>query len=175
MTGNVLTIVVGLIGVGASLVFSLVFYQAGKKTSAADRAMLLETIEGQRDILLGLRITQPVITQHEVQQALDSAGAGDGSAADVIASSLNTAASTAALDRLVRASLGALLNERGEVELARLLQDVDHAVGNSHVAEVLEVLRHMRAQGTITWQGSADNLTATDLVRVSPRSHGLGS
>ena len=58
-----------------------------------------------------------------------------------------------AIDLLVRASLGALLDERGEVDVMRLLDEVCTALGAPDPAVAISALCRLRADGAIDWEG----------------------
>jgi len=68
---------------------------------------------------------------------------------------------------LVRASLGALVDERGEVRLQRLLDEVATALGVPSQAATISAIQHLRDDGLVDWDGAAD-LSNVQSIRVQP-------
>jgi hypothetical protein len=135
--GDVLTIVVGLAGILVSVVASADAYRRGKRAAKAEKEELLGEITAQREML------SAVVQQFS---AVASGAAAEASSAGASAAGAETAANV-----VVRAALGTLLNESGEVAFHRLLQEVSHALGHPSFSEVAEVLQGMRDDGLVEW------------------------
>lgn len=74
----------------------------------------------------------------------------------------------AAIEELVRASLGALVNERGEVDMSRLMQEVSLAAGSQGMSAAFEALRRLRSRGVVDWDGSDESLPQVGTLHVQP-------
>lgn len=76
---------------------------------------------------------------------------------------------SATLEVVTQAALGALVNERGEVPVGRLLRDVASATGAASTKSVEEMLLRMRKDGAVDWAGEAGSLAGVRVLRVLPR------
>jgi hypothetical protein len=71
------------------------------------------------------------------------------------------------LELLVRASLGMLLNERGEVSVERVLSEVGMSLRRPSRDAIVATLQSLRARCLVDWSGP-DDLTGVEVVRVAP-------
>jgi predicted component of type VI protein secretion system len=120
-----------------------------------------------RSLLSGVAesLSKPTITELDVEQAVQSAQSSD-EPAGAVAISLSSVASTSALDALIRASLGTLLNEHGEVSVSRLLQAVTHAIPDLGLSSIVSSLEGLRRDGKVSWPG--DDLRKAEVIKVHP-------
>jgi len=88
----------------------------------------------------------------------------DTAAGDVV-TPLRSAEQTAATDMLVRASLGALLNEHGEVSVPRLLQELARDLPDAEPS-VLSSLEELKKSGRVSWDG--DDVRKAGIIKVRP-------
>ena len=146
MSGNTLTVVSTLAGIAVGYMISLWFARAGRRD-------LQRSFAAQQVILVGLK------------QTLQSSQLPDTAAGDVV-TPLRSAEPTVATDVLVRASLGALLNEHGEVSVPRLLQELDRDLPDAAQSSVLSSLEQLRKSGRVSWQG--DDVRKAGIIKVRP-------
>lgn len=149
INANLLTVMVGIAGILASYLL----YLLGIRKAKAENDGLHSDIAAAREALQNL-------------VRVRSKDSGRGGAATV-ASSATEPLSEAAAEELLRASLGALVNERGDVDMTRLRREIAAVVGPSHLTDVLSGLERLRAQGIIWWDGT-DDLTRVRLLHVRP-------
>ncbi len=152
MNENALTLTVGVAGILAAWWFPWWFYRSGLRKARAENASLHKEIAGAREVL-----------QNFMQVRSRDAGR------DVVESSASAASaplSDAAVEELLRASLGALVNERGNVDMVRLKREVAAVVGASHLTDALAILRRLRDQGVVWWDNDADNLAQVPVLHV---------
>jgi hypothetical protein len=171
-----LTVVSTVAGIVVGFLTSWWFSRSSKRHAEAERMILVEKISAQESHLLALQgllsgvaesvMSRPIITDAEVGEVLQSARLPDRVAGDVV-TSLRSAASASTLDVLVRASLGTLLNEHGEVSVPRLLQEVTHALPDASLSSVLSSLEGLRKTGRVSWSG--DDVRKAGVVRVHPQ------
>jgi type II secretory pathway pseudopilin PulG len=155
MSSDMFNVVLALVGIVASTVLSIIFYRRGLRASDAQMNELLEQLRG----MLAQRAEEVGTPPREA----------DSGAAPVPRPSATAKAPDAAVELLVLASLGALLNERGEVNLSRLFRDVGQALGTPKYREVAAALKKLRDEGSVAWDGP-DDLTGVEQVRVvAPR------
>jgi hypothetical protein len=158
MGANTLTVVVGGVGVLCSAIFPYYFYWLGGRKAKAQNSELRSLIS----LLVQQRISDRSPASSGAVQ-LDAPRSGVAPPSDALADSV---LSDAALEELVRASLGALLNERGEVEMTRLLGEVGAVLGPSHMSDALSALRRLRAKGVVSWDDGDDDMSRVRTVRV---------
>jgi len=169
MSGNTLTVASTVAGIVVGFLTSWWFSWSSKRHAQAERGILLNRIATLQGILSGVADSikaKPIITGAEVDQALHPARLPDKVAGDV-ATSLRSAASASTADVFVRASLGALLNEHGEVSVPRLLQEVAHALPEASLSSVLSSLEELRRSGRVSWSG--DDVSKARVIRVHPQ------
>jgi hypothetical protein len=169
VSGDELTVVSAVAGIVVGFLTSWWFSWSSKRHAQAERAILVNKISTLQSILSGVAEsirTKPIITGVEVDHALHAARLPDEVAGDVV-TSLRSAASASTTDVFVRASLGALLNERGEVSVPRLLQEVAHALPEASLSSVLSSLEELRKTGRVSWSG--DDVRRAGVIRVHPQ------
>lgn len=166
MSGDTLTVVSAVAGIIVGFLTSWWFSRSSMRHAEAERVILVERISALQSLLSGVAesiMTRPIITDADVDQALQSARL-PGMVAGDVATSIRSAASASTIDVLVRASLGALLNERGEVSVPRLLQEVARALPDASLSSVQSSLEELRRTGRVSWSG--DNLSKAGVIRV---------
>lgn len=149
--GNALTLVVGLIGILAGVIA----YRKGARASHRQNAELrlqLDKMGAQSDQM------------YQMVKGFVSTGGSELRHAILHESR----PPQSPVELLVLSSLGALLNERGDVSLSRLYTEVGKALGASKSDEITEVLQRLRKEGAIEWEGP-DDLNHVQTVRVLPR------
>ena len=75
-----------------------------------------------------------------------------------------SAVSPSALDVIVRASLGALLDEHGEVNVPRLLREVTQRLPDASPSMISSSLEELRKAGRLSWPG--DDVMKAGVVRL---------
>lgn len=167
MSGNTLTVVLTLAGITAGSLTSWWFSRSSRRDAVAQRISLQKEIAALRSLLSGVAesLSKTTITEHDVQQVVQSVEFSD-EPASAVATSLSSVASTSALDALIRASLGTLLNEHGEVNVARLLQAVTRAVPNLGLSSIVSSLEGLRRTGKLSWEG--DDVRTAEVIKVHP-------
>lgn len=184
MSGDTLTIVVGVAGVAVSVLSSVIAYGRGTQAAAKQQTVLLQTADKQQAELLQATdaqkaeiirvLEQRIVILSEWGRSVASRTAtgtasvpmsGPAQRLPGAAGDADAGVSPSALELLVRASLGTLLNERGEVQLSRLFQEVGEALGAPQYKETEQILRQLRAAGAIDWDGP-DDLSGVQAVRV---------
>lgn len=168
MSGNTLTIVSTAAGIVVGFLTSWWFTRSGRRDAQAEEARLLkeistlqEKVSTQQGLLSGIAESAP-----RIEQALQSARLSD-QAASAVATSRKSATSAPALDVLVRASLGALLNEHGEVSVPRLLRAVTRGLPDASSSSIASSLEELRKAGKVSWSG--DDVIKAGVVRVHPQ------
>ena len=168
MSGNMLTIVGTVAGIVAGLLTSWLFTRSSRRDGQAEEARLLkeistlqEKVSTQQGLLSGIAESAP-----RIERALQSARSS-AQAASAVATSLKSAPSAPALDMLVRASLGALLNEHGEVSVPRLLRAVTRGLPDASPSSISSSLEELRKAGKVSWSG--DDVMKAGVVRVHPQ------
>jgi hypothetical protein len=153
VSGNTLTVVLTLAGIVFGGVISWWFARAGKRDLQRSFRDLQGSFAAQQSLLVELR------------QTLQSSRLPDTAAGNVVPP-LRSAEPTAATDALVRASLGALLNEHGEVSVPRLLQELARDLPAAAEPSVLSSLEELRKSGRVSWQG--DDVRKAGIIKVHP-------
>jgi hypothetical protein len=134
--------------------------------SRSSKVILDKKILALQGLLSGVAesiTTKSIVTDAELDQALQSARLSGKVAGDVV-TSIRSAASASTVDVLVRARLGTLLNERGEVDVPRLLQEVTRALPDASLSSVLSSLEELRGTGRVSWSG--DDIRKAGVIRV---------
>jgi hypothetical protein len=158
MSGNDITIIsaIGAVVVGAGISW----WFARKGTRSA---------EYQTSLIRGLsQRTLRESNDDNVLQPRDSTMSPDQAALERSNRDSAHPISDSAIDSYVRAALGSLLDERGQVNSGRLLRETSQNVGFSNHLAVLESLKRLRAQGAVQWDGQDLNGDAT--IQVLPHS-----
>jgi hypothetical protein len=107
----------------------------------------------------------PAATQNAADQAslLKEISMLRGILASVAESSATPGSS---LDVLIRASIGTLLNEHGEVSITRLLREIAHRLPDASPAAISSSLEELRRAGKVSWLG--DDVMKAGVIRVHP-------
>jgi hypothetical protein len=167
MSGNLLTVAVGVAGVLASVFCSVAAFRWGAEQADRQKAEVLNETKRQNAELLAelatlLRSLESDVTTTERHTAWLPSRVRRG--AGPVSSERQRSATT---ELLVRASLGALLDERGEVRLERLFGEVATALGAPSQARTIVALQRLRESGLVDWDGAPD-LSDVSVVRVPP-------
>jgi hypothetical protein len=168
-----LTVVSTLVGIAVGFLTSWWFTQSSKRAAQEDNVRLhndnvifRKEVSAMRNLLSGLAESAANPTIPSVEQTLQSAGLADKEIA-AVAPSLSPAASTSALDVFIRASLGILLDEHGEVSVPRLFRAVAHSLPDASLPSVVLSLEELRNAGKIAWSG--DDVRKAGVIRVHPQ------
>ena len=135
------------------------------EVSPVDQASLLKEISMLRGLLASVVESAAKSVIPGVEQALQSVQLPD-KVADAVALSLKSATSESALDVLIRASIGTLLNEHGEVSMPRLLREVAHRLPDAGPSAISSSLEELRQSGKVSWLG--DDVMKAGVIRVHP-------
>jgi hypothetical protein len=156
-----------LVGILGAILISVIFYWLGTRSARGEKQHLLSEIGELRSLVSNLiqELPERLPSEDDIRKMIAGTGASEATVVNV-ARTLETATADAAVEALVRASLGALLNHRGEVSLPRLMQEVGHAMGKPRYLEVAEVLRRLREDGLVDWDGDNADLSGIQIVRV---------
>jgi len=165
MSGNTLTIASAAAGIVVGFLTSWWFTRTSKRASEAEQARLLKEISTLRSLLAGVAESVSKAAVPDVEHALQSVRL-PGGVADAVATSLKSAASASALDVLVRASIGGLLNEHGEVSVPRLLEAVAHDFPDASPSAISFSLDTLRRAGKVSWLG--DDVMKAGVIKVNP-------
>ena len=152
MSGNTLTVVLTLAGIAAGAVVSWWFARRSSRELQRSNRDLQRSFDAQQSILAEIK-------QMQSSQLPDTA-AGD------VVTPLRSAEQTAATDMLVRASLGALLDEHGEVSVPRLLQELARDLPAAAQPSVLSSLEELKKSGRVSWDG--DDVRKAGIIKVRP-------
>lgn len=177
MSGNTLTIVSTVAGIVLAFATSWWFTRSGKRDANAKQESLLgeistlqEEISTQQEMTSTLQgllsdvaesVAKPV-TSHP-GKALEPGFPGH--VDNVTAMSPQRA--TSALDVVVRASLGALLDEHGEVSVARLLRAVTVRLPDASPLLISSSLEQLRNAGRVSWPGH--DVMKAGVIRIHPQ------
>lgn len=121
--------------------------------SSAEQARLLQEISTLRSLLASVAESAAKSVIPDIEQTLQSGEFPDKST-DEVTISLKSATSASALDVLVRASIGTLLNEHGEVSVPRLLRQIAHAAPDASLSAISVSLKELGHTGKVSWIGN---------------------
>jgi hypothetical protein len=163
MSSDALTVLVGVIGIATSYLF----YRLGVRSSDALVGQLRdrETRSFEEFTRVFERLTKEAAGRPQVEHATPRSQGSRTAQAQV--SAPPETAPDLSMDILVKASLGALQDARGNVSLRRLQREVAAVVHRPAMREVTAALRRLRAQGVVDWDGSDDDLGRTGVVAVN--------
>jgi hypothetical protein len=130
-----------------------------------DQESLLKEISALRSLLASVAESAAESVVPGVEQALQSAQFPD-KVADAVAISLKSATPESAFDVLIRASIGTLLNEHGEVSVPRLLREVTHRLPDASHSAIASSLEELRQAGKVSWVGN--DVMKAGVIRVHP-------
>ena len=177
MSGNTLAIVLAAAGIVVGFLTSWWFTRSTLRDAKATAAKQQEEMARQHEEISTLRgllsgvaesVAKPITP--DIEKALQSARLSD-QVANAVATSLKSATSASTLDVLVRASLGALLNEHGEVSVPQLLRTVARARPDASPSSISSSLEELRTAGKVSWSG--DDVMKAGMIRVNPQRHRL--
>lgn len=160
MSANMLTIVSAVAGIVVGFVTSWWFSRSAKRASQKEQASLHEEISILRGLLSSVAdsVTKPGIEEAGLLRAQPV-----GQPAAAATTSLSPAP-TSTVDVLVRASLGTLLNEHGEVSVPRLFRTVAHALPEESTSSISSSLEELRKAEKISWEG--DDVRKAGVIKV---------
>jgi len=166
MSANTLAIVLAVGGALVGFATSWLFTRSTLRDAEAKSARQLKEILTLRGLLSDVAesVAKPITP--DVERALESARLTD-QVAKAVTTSLTSATSASAHDVLVRASLGALLNEHGEVSVPRLLRAVTQGLPDATPSSISSSLEELRKAGKVSWSG--DDVIKAGVVRVNPQ------
>ena len=159
MGGNIVTVVTALVGIGVGLVSSWWFAKSSVKRARADQVQLRDQIALLRDLFAEVKIN--LETEGTQLSRLEASGSHVSPRTDDAATLVDSR-----VDTLIRTSLGTLLNERGQVRISALIQEICRRPGAPGPAMILSSLNRLRAGRTISFD--SNEITATTLLQVLP-------
>ena len=161
VSGDMLSVVLAVAGIVVGYLTAWWFSRSSKRQAEANMSALQSLFSDVAESM-----TSKPITGVELDQALQSTRLPDKVAGDAT-TSLRSATSASTIDVLVRASLGALLDEHGEVSVPRLLQEVASALPDASLSSILSSLEELRKTGRVSWSG--DDVRKAEVIRVHPQ------
>lgn len=178
VSDTALTIVVGVVGVLASIVVSVLAYQLGSRQARRQHAELVkETADSRAEMVAAtdrqasalMRTIEDTFGSVEEFVAILEAGASETLAsprgARLVQERPRARADRLTTELLIRSSLGRLVNERGELHMQRLLDEVAATLRKPSHQAVVAALQHMRDQGAVSWEGPS-NLAGVEVISV---------
>jgi hypothetical protein len=172
VNGNTLTIVAAVAGIVVGILTTWWFTWSSKRDGDAKQASLLGEISTlkeeisakeemtstlQRDLSDVADSVAKLVTPH-VEKGLQPAQyPGHGA-------HVETSTSPSALDVVIRASLGALLDEHGDVSVPRLLRTVTQRLPDASPSLIASALQALRQAGRLSWQG--DDVMKAGVIRI---------
>jgi hypothetical protein len=173
VSGNLLTIAIGIAGVTVSVLCSLVAFKLGVRQASSQKTEFVDETNRQKaELSLEIHEVRSVLStvvrsiESRTMTTVDSTARRPSNVRQDNAGGVEAERSSTT-ELLVRASLGALLDERGEVRVQRLFEEVSSALGVSSSAGAISALQHLREAGVVDWDGSPD-LFDVVIVRVRP-------
>jgi hypothetical protein len=162
VNGNTLTVVSTVAGIVVGFMTSWWFTRSGKRDAQKKQLGLLNEISALKSLLSSVAesVTESITSNVE---ALQSAQLPDRKPTTVTTSP----SPTSTLDVLVRASLGALLDEHGEVSFPRLFKAVSQDLPGASLSSVLSSLEELRKSGKVSWPG--DDVRKAGVIKVHPQ------
>ena len=156
MSGDTLAIVLAVAGVIVGGVISWWFTRASERDASNKQQKLISTLQGMfADVADSVKALQLAHVPGQVTKLLEA--------------SPRPATSTQAIDVVVRASLGALLDEHGEVSVPRLLRAVAQRLPDASPSLVSSSLQELRNAGKLSWPG--DDVMKADVIKIYPQGH----
>jgi hypothetical protein len=166
LSGNAAPLTIGVAGIVVSVLCSWVFYWLGGRLMRRENGAFLKEINELRKLLADY--------VQSMSQRLDPTNLAQTGRAELLPTGAETGGAmkrsepNAAVEELVRASLGALVNERGEVDMSRLMREVSLATGTQDPSAAFEVLRRLRSGGVVEWDASDEFLPHVRTLHVQP-------
>jgi hypothetical protein len=168
VSSNMLTIASTAAGIVVGFLSSWWFSRSSQRHSQAERETLMTKIATLQGLLSGVAESisaRPTMAGGQADQVVRDARLPD-KVADEVGASVRSAESVSNADVFVRASLGALLNEHGEVSVPRLMQEVTHALPGMSSSSIVSSLEALRRSGRVSWSG--DDPRKADVIKVHP-------
>ena len=167
VSGNTLTIVSTVAGIAFGVVTSWWFTRSSKRDSDAKQESLasrISTLQGVLSEVADSVAKKPITPRNgsELQPVLVA-----GHDANVVKASPQPATSASALDVVVRASLGALLDEHGDVSVPRLLRAVTQRLPDVSPSLISSSLERLRSAGKLSWPG--DDVMKAGVITIHPQ------
>jgi len=165
LTSDALTVTVGIFGVFASFGFSQLFYWLGKRSARREKGELLQEIH-ELEMLLSRafqEMSEHVPSKSDLKRML---GARDAVTHPTGPAGKSFAEGGPTVEENVRAILGSLVNERGEVSVPRLLREVGKTVGPARFPEIVSTLNNLRSGGDLDWDGDPADPSQVRLIRI---------
>lgn len=163
MSSDALTIIIGVVGVLASVLCAIVAFRRGAKKADRQNAELILKIKEVRSIFSAFA--------RSVADRPALAGVESTSVKPEHTEPGMTSATKTTIELLVRASLGTLVNERGQVQLSRLFQEVAVSLGAPHYSDTSAILLRLREDGIIDWDGPPDLESVSTIHLRAPGEH----
>jgi len=157
VSGDALTIMVGAAGIVASALGSWASFRRGERSAREQKKAFKELSETFKEYVAA--------DIERARVAPVRSGSRSRSQTSAPPDQASSPSAPSPVERLVRASLGALVDERGDVQLPRLFGQVGSAMRSPHVSEICQTLQHLREAGSIDWEGP-DDLNGVSIVRV---------
>lgn len=161
MSGNLLTIISSVAGIALGFLTSWWFARAGRVAAKSDRTDLLNEVSTLRDLLNG--VVESIAGPDDPPRHHGVSASRINASAPTIDLAGDKRAENK-LDILVRASLGTLLDERGQVSPQRLLRQVGHALPGASFNEIAASLEGLRRSGKVSWDGN--DVRGAETIRV---------
>jgi len=168
VSGNMLAIVLAVAGILVGFVTSWWFTRSSKRNAEEERVILQKEISALRGLLSD--VAESAIRSTATESGIDKVPQATRvpvKVPDSAAASPPSTAATSTIDVLVRTSLGALLNEHGEVSVPRLFREVTHALPDASLPSIVSSLEELRKAGRISWSG--DDVRKAEVIRVHPQ------
>lgn len=156
MSGDTLAIVLAAAGTIVGGVISWWFTRASERDASDKQQKLISTLQGMfADVADSVKALQ--------------LARGPGQVANLVEASPQQATSRQAIDVVVRASLGALLDEHGEVSVPRLLRAIAQRLPDASPSLVSSSLLELRNAGKVSWPGN--DVMKADVIKIYPQEH----
>jgi hypothetical protein len=159
-------VTLGIAGIVVSVVCAWLFYWLGGRVGRRQNSALLKEISELRKLLA--EYVQSMSERLDTTSLLYEGHIEPSSESLEPADTIGRSEPNVAIEELVRASLGALVNEKGEVEMSRLMREVSLAMGSQDPSVAFEVLRRLRPKGVVDWGTSDELLPQASTLYVQP-------
>jgi hypothetical protein len=163
VSGNTLTILAAVAGIVVGILTTWFFTWSSKRDSDEKQESLLKETSTLRGLFKDVEESIARSITPQVEKAAQPAGY-PGQVGNLAEMSPESARSASALDALVRASLGTLLDEHGEVRVPRLLRAVTERLPDASPSQIFSALERLRKAGRVSWTG--DDLMKADVIKI---------
>jgi hypothetical protein len=165
MSTDTLAIVLAVAGIIVGGAISWVFTRAAERDASSKQQKLISTLHSMFEDVAD-RFAEPTTPgSGKALRPPDLPARG----ANVLEASPQPATSSSALDVIVRASLGSLLDEHGEVSVPRLLRALAQRLPDASPPLISSSLQELRNAGRLTWSG--DDVMKADVIKIYPQGH----